>query len=155
MLMMHNYFLHPENIVISIKPAKITTVLGSCVSVCIYDTRLKYGGINHYLLPVCTSNTVAKCGNKAISSLIEKMIAHGSKRIDLIAKIVGGANMLINDRFSVGTKNVMIANKVLQNEKIAVLESNIGGNFGRKLIFYTHKGVIKVDILKSTPKISE
>lgn len=58
-----------------------------------------------------------------------------------------------NDRFSVGIKNVMIANKVLQKEKIEILESNIGGKFGRKLEYYSHEGEIKVDFLKGNIQI--
>jgi chemotaxis protein CheD len=77
---MINYFLQPENIVISKKPAKIITILGSCVSVCIYDIKLKYGGVNHYLLPVCNSTSVAKLGNKATFSLIKKMLNKGSQK---------------------------------------------------------------------------
>ncbi len=146
---MLSYFLQPENIVISNKPAKITTILGSCVSVCIYDTKLKYGGMNHYLLPVCNSTYAAKCGNKAITTLIKKMIAHGSQKNNLIAKIVGGSSMNKIDQFGIGSKNIRIAQKVLQKEKITILESNTGGNFGRKLVFDTYEGKIKVDVLKS------
>src|SRR2546423_15569568 len=30
----------------------VTTVLGSCVSACIRDARLKVGGMNHFMLPL-------------------------------------------------------------------------------------------------------
>ncbi len=29
----------------------IVTVLGSCISVCLFETKLKMGGMNHFMLP--------------------------------------------------------------------------------------------------------
>ena len=36
---------------VSKEPAVIKTVLGSCISVCVYDSRLKCGGLCHFNLP--------------------------------------------------------------------------------------------------------
>ena len=46
-----NYFLKPGYILIASKPTVISTVLGSCVSVCLYDRKRGAGGMNHFQLP--------------------------------------------------------------------------------------------------------
>jgi len=65
----------------------VTTVLGSCVSVCLWDCVRKRGGINHYMLPFWNGEGLAspKYGNIAIAKLIEKMLEFGSDRRNLRA----------------------------------------------------------------------
>ena len=38
----------------------ITTVLGSCISACIRDKESGIGGMNHFMLPVTTSDKLKK-----------------------------------------------------------------------------------------------
>ena len=38
----------------------ITTVLGSCVSACIRDREMGIGGMNHFMLPITTSEKLKK-----------------------------------------------------------------------------------------------
>ena len=44
-------YLHPGQVFVSPDPAVVTTILGSCVAVCVFDPVLRVGGTNHYLLP--------------------------------------------------------------------------------------------------------
>ena len=46
-----NYFLEPGYMFVSVKPAAISTVLGSCVAVCLYDRKHKIGGMNQFQFP--------------------------------------------------------------------------------------------------------
>ncbi len=43
-------FLHPDRMFVSDEPTSVTTILGSCVAVCLWDTARRIGGINHCLL---------------------------------------------------------------------------------------------------------
>ena len=63
----------------NITPTVVTTILGSCVSVCFSDPVMKMGGINHYMLPYWNGQGLAspKFGNIAIEKLLEKMISMG------------------------------------------------------------------------------
>ena len=44
-------YLHPGQVFVSPDPTEVTTILGSCVAVCVFDPVLRLGGTNHYLLP--------------------------------------------------------------------------------------------------------
>ena len=67
-----NYFLKPGYIVIANKPTVISTVLGSCVSVCLYDRKRSAGGMNHFQLPSIgkSEDATARYGNVATLALI-------------------------------------------------------------------------------------
>ena len=81
-------------------PEVLTTLgLGSCVGVAIYDPVSKISGLLHCMLPDSTqfrnnSNT-AKYADSGIDELISQMVKLGANRARLVAKIAGGAQMLI------------------------------------------------------------
>ncbi|HEX2974864.1 MAG TPA: chemotaxis protein CheD, partial [Bacteroidales bacterium] len=54
-----SHFLYPSTLFVSREPVIVNTILGSCVAVCLYDTLLKYGGINHYMLPLWNGQGLA------------------------------------------------------------------------------------------------
>ena len=129
-------FLSGENIVVS-------TILGSCVAVCLWDSRISLGGMNHFLLPNDPLNSSdLRYGNNAVRKLVEDMLARGAVKDRLMAKIAGGACVL--DGFaakrSIGDQNVAVAKKILAQYGIAITSEHIGGRRGRKLLFYTGNG---------------
>ena len=65
------FILEPGYVYITLKPTIITTILGSCVSVALYDRVLKFGGMNHYLMPSKQGDDgrSSKYGNYAIFAL--------------------------------------------------------------------------------------
>ncbi len=75
-----SHYLYPASLFADKEPHVVTTILGSCVAVCLYDSVLNQGGINHYMLPLWTGQGLAspRYGNCAIDRLIERMIAGGS-----------------------------------------------------------------------------
>jgi chemotaxis protein CheD len=90
-------FIHVGQIHVDSAPHAISTVLGSCVAVCLYDSTLGIGGMNHYLLPFWNGNGLQspKFGNIAIPKLIESMMIKGSNPKTMQAKIFGGASLNI------------------------------------------------------------
>lgn len=148
------YFLLPGAIKLSAKPMEITTLLGSCVSICLWDRVLKQGGINHYMMPYWNGSGLAspKYGNIAIEKLINSMLRLGSKREDLIAKVFGGASVLNTGDciFNIGERNIDIQKKLLSEYNIKVVAKSLGGNNGRKLIFNTETGVVKMKFVSKT-----
>jgi chemotaxis protein CheD len=126
----------------------VTTVLGSCVSVCLWDGVRNQGGINHYMLPFWNGEGLAspKYGNIAIAKLIEKMLDLGSDRRNLRAKVFGGGVVLnvSNPFMNIGERNVHLAEDTLRSENIPVLSADTGGNVGRKLIYNTESGIVLV-----------
>ena len=45
------HFLYPGQVFVTRDPITISTILGSCAAVCLWDRHKKAGGMNHYLLP--------------------------------------------------------------------------------------------------------
>ncbi len=148
-----NYFLEPGFILVTKEPTVISTVLGSCVSVCIYDRKRKVGGMNHFQLPFIDDKgkTTACYGNVATQVLIRMMLDGRSKIKHLEAQIYGGAyNPKVSPK-DFGHENVMVARKVLDRKKIRVVSEDVGGQKGRKIVFNTSTneiGVFKVDKLR-------
>jgi chemotaxis protein CheD len=146
---MHPYstFIHAGEIEIDRAPASIVTVLGSCVSVCLYDTKRHIGGMNHYLLPTWHSqgSEAYKYGNVAIPTLIEIMLDRGSTIRTIEAKIFGGASVDTNhDTMLIGQHNIDIAKEILEQYKIAVVAQDVGGEHARKIEFDLKMGKVKL-----------
>ena len=142
------HYLYPSALFAEKKPYLVDTVLGSCVAVCLFDTRLKIGGINHFMLPLWNGNGLAspKFGNIATEKLIEKMLRNGSNTSDLIAKVFGGANQM-NSSMEIGARNIEIAKEVLANNGIQIAAENVGGAVGRKLKYNTGTGQVMMKFL--------
>jgi chemotaxis protein CheD len=128
---------------------EVTTILGSCIAVCLYDATCRVGGINHYMLPLWNGSGLEtpKYGNIAIPKLIAMMNDIGSNTKSLKAKIFGGAKVLgtpESDSLAVGTRNTEIAQNTLREYGIPIIASSVGDTFGRKIIFNTATGEIKM-----------
>lgn len=139
-------FIHVGQIHIDEAPHAISTVLGSCVAVCLYDRKLGIGGMNHYLLPLWNGNGLQspKFGNISIPKMIDQMIARGSTPQALEAKIFGGASMNIgnSEAMMIGQKNILVAREILMEYKIAIVAEDIGGQNGRKIQFDIERGKV-------------
>ncbi|RQD75434.1 MAG: chemotaxis protein CheD [Candidatus Syntrophonatronum acetioxidans] len=132
------------------KDEVLYTVLGSCVSVCLWNPRKGLIGMNHYMLPEYSETSItniSKYGDISLPLLLQEMINYGSHIKDLKGAICGGsyARGVVID---VGESNIEIARKFLRKEKIPVMMENVGGNKARRIYFYAHNQRIKVIDLK-------
>jgi chemotaxis protein CheD len=127
----------------------IMTVLGSCVSVCLWDRRGRAGGMSHYLLPRrgADEDPSPRYGDVAIPALVRSVVALGATRQDLRAKIFGGADVAPAghpDDGALGAQNVEVAIELLEAEGVRILSADVGGKHGRKLVFNTVDGTALV-----------
>ncbi len=140
----NSYFLHPGGLFVKNTEYVVRTVLGSCVSVCLWDPVLQAGGINHYMLALWNGEGLPspRYGNIAIPKLIENMLKLGCKRQNLQAKIFGGAAVIGNSTgvLNIGTRNIELADDILKDEKIPIIGRDVDGNSGRKILFNTRTG---------------
>jgi chemotaxis protein CheD len=139
---MESKTIYSEQYYVTTTPTEIITVLGSCVAVCLLDKKRLIAGMNHYLLPLWNGSGLKslKYGNVSIVRMIEEMEKKGANIRDMEAKIFGGAIINISDRISVGPKNVQVALDMMQEYKIPVIASDVGGDRGRKIIFSSVNG---------------
>lgn len=145
-------YLHPGQLFVSADSFAVTTVLGSCVAVCIWDPLSGIGGMNHFLLPTFSGEGIAspRFGNIAIKELLAQLAELGSQKHNLLAKIFGGACVLEAFRqrqHHLGTKNIEVARELLESESIPLVGHDVGGQRGRKLIFHTDDGAAWVKAL--------
>lgn len=138
-------FVHTGEVMSSTTGAVYSTVLGSCVSICLWDPNTGAGGINHFLLPDQVSNGLSspRYGNVALRTLLGELDRAGVPVASLRAKIFGGASVLGNGvrlPDALGARNVELARVLLGLAGIPVVAEDVGGEHGRKLIFRTSDG---------------
>lgn len=129
----------------SADPCVVSTVLGSCVAVCLHDRCRRAGGVTHFVLPTAPADGRPdnRCGNHAIAALIERMAALGCAPDDLCAKIFGGAvpdGLRPGSPFAVGSANVALARELLARHAIPLTADRTGGPRGMKIRFETATG---------------
>jgi chemotaxis protein CheD len=145
------HFLFPNDIYASKKPTRVQTILGSCVSVCLYDVVLCYGSLNHYMLPWWNGDGIPspKYGDIALARLLEAMNSLGCKTENLVAKIFGGANLhqFGSRGYDIGARNIATAERILTKESIKVIARSTGGLAGRKIVFCTNTNKVLMKYL--------
>lgn len=127
----------------------ITTILGSCVSACLWDPVAGIGGMNHILLPYDSSEEQDNIGSRvnAMELLINALIKQGAMKHRLEAKVFGGGEM-IADFSNVGLKNGEFVVSYLQAEEISCQSQSLGGNQARRIQFWPHSGRARQKLLK-------
>ena len=85
-------FLQPGHLIVSADPTDVTTILGSCVAVCLWDEQRRIGGINHFMLPLSGYNAATpRFGDVAMNRLIDDLRAIGGSLPFLQARVFGGS----------------------------------------------------------------
>lgn len=123
-------------------PVIMSTVLGSCVAVCLHDPGAGMGGMNHFLLPD-SGGAVDGCSERygvhAMERLINALLRMGARRDRLVAKAFGGANM--SRRLTpIGDANASFARAFLTAEGIPCLAESYGGQNARRVLFWPQSG---------------
>ena len=134
------YFVSNENLV-------IMTVLGSCIAACLWDSRMRVGGMNHFMLPDGDSLDVSgRYGSYAMELLLNEMFKLGARRETLQAKIFGGAQVMHNfTTMNVGERNTNFVVNYLRAERIPVISEDVLDIYPRKVCYFpvTGKAMVK------------
>lgn len=125
----------------------LSTLLGSCVTVCLFDPALKVGGINHFMLPDMGRSKHGDVdsmlsGNFAMEALLNGLLGRGAKKVRLQAKAFGGGTIIDTDAASpsIGMRNASFAKEWLARESIPLLSSDFLGPWSRKVVFLPFSG---------------
>lgn len=139
-------YLHAGQIYASAVSTEIVTILGSCVSVCLYDAARGIGGLNHFMLPSDSASPNPRYLRHAMDMLLEQLGALGASRSRLQAKLFGGAAVLKLGASAVdlGSRNVEAARARLAQDRIPIVDESVGGTRGRKLTFITSDGTSRI-----------
>ncbi|WP_341366817.1 chemotaxis protein CheD [Yoonia sp. BS5-3] len=117
----------------------LTTILGSCVAVCMWDEEMKVGGMNHFLLAEGRDHNAIKYGAYAMEMLINRLVRAGARRNCLQSKVFGGA-AVSNFASDIGKKNGDFAINFLNTEGIPCLGQSLGGTKARRVRFVPTTG---------------
>lgn len=145
-----------EHAVVSEPETMITTLLGSCVAVCLHDAVARIGGMNHFLLGEpgpddgVGLHDMQRYGVHAMELLINAMLGRGAARERLRAQLYGGAN-IIAGLGAIGTGNAAFARRFLATERIPVGHADVGGTQARKVEFLAHEGKARSTAVLDAP----
>lgn len=150
-------YLKPGGMYLATEPTVVSTVLGSCVSVTMFHPQRRIGAICHGLLPVCRENGICNCITECENGLknmkcslrimFEQFKELGIAPRELEVKVFGGAEMISatqddTTRQSVGSKNTAITLRLLEEARVTVKSSDLGGSNGRKIYFNSYTGEV-------------
>jgi chemotaxis protein CheD len=142
-------FLHPGQLCVSSGASTITTIVGSCVAVCLWNPMLRTGGMSHHILAEWDGTGEKSCryGDIAVETLVKKMLEVGSYVRNLQAHVFGGACMFEAFRsreHHLGQANVEVAQTILAKHGVPILTLQTGGIRGRKITFELTYGTFTV-----------
>lgn len=136
--------LQGEHAVAREEDVVLTTVLGSCIAVCLIDPARRIGGMNHFLLgepayAAAAQDALQRYGIHAMEVLINALMAHGAERGRLRAHLYGGAN-IVRGLGRIGSANANFARSFLEMEGITVSHEDVGGSTARRVEFVPAHG---------------
>lgn len=138
-------YLIPGKIFAAAQPFAISTIVGSGVALCLWDSVQHIGGANHFMLPEGPDDNenATRYANIANPALLQRLQDLGATAKTLEAKIFGGSlpNVTFgNGEGHLGDRNVEAVTRFLEVNGIRLVQSDVGGTRGRKVIFQTDDG---------------
>ncbi len=125
----------------------LSTLLGSCVAVCLFDPQKRIGGINHFMLPNLQRHRHGDVdsllsGAYAMEALLNALLQQGARKPCLQAKAFGGGTIIesAEQSLSIGLRNARFTEEWLAREGIPLLASDFLGPWSRKVLFLPASG---------------
>lgn len=134
--------------------------LGSCVAVFLYDPETRVGGLAHILLPSAPGAATERAGRyapTAVAAMIDESLRRGARRVALLAKVTGGSRMFAFEadagRPSIGDRNVEAALRALDDARVAVVATDVGGESGRTVVASLEDGSLTIKTVRGSPRV--
>jgi chemotaxis protein CheD len=135
--------------------------LGSCIGICIWDKSKKIAALVHIMLPDSTQSKApinrTKFADTGVTEAVGRLYKAGASTSGLLAKIAGGAQMFKvsseSDVLKVGERNSAAVITHLKKNHIRLLAHDVGGNFGRTIIFNIETGDLTIKTIGHGEKV--
>jgi chemotaxis protein CheD len=139
-------YVHPGRQVAGPAIGDYTTVVGSGVAVCVWDPIANVAGMAHFLLPEKGNAPPApRFGDVGMRQLLDELKRLGGQPGRLRAAVFGGsAPPIAAESGHLGERNVTAADSFLHSNGIAVVQKDVGGAGGRKVVFLAAAGRAEV-----------
>ncbi|MBB2158627.1 chemotaxis protein CheD [Gluconacetobacter sacchari] len=131
------------------------TLLGSCVSVCMFDPVARLGGMNHFLLPgggEREDEGALRFGANAMEKLVNGILKAGGKRDRLRCKAFGGA-AIVPSLGRIGQENSLFVMHYLADEGIPCIARSLGGTQARRVRFWPVSGKAQQSLIQDDQAI--
>jgi chemotaxis protein CheD len=157
---MFRRFLKPGDYYVTKNPMILETLVGSCVSVCLYNRRNGGAAMNHFLRDQPQGQEAARIGEFASTSterIIARLMSTDAEPGHYRAMIFGGAAVvkMTGGESDIGKNNVDVALGVLAKARIRVIRKEVGGNRGRRIKFNTETGTVETRFAGDIPRKSK
>ncbi len=149
----------PGEFFVAAEDVVLTTVLGSCVSACLWDPAAKVGGMNHFLLPESGGadplSDSGRYGAFAMEQLINELLKRGARKGALESKVFGGGRVMQNfTTIDVGARNAEFVLKFLRTEGIRVVSQDLLDVHPRRVAFFPASGrALSKKLAKVDPRL--
>jgi chemotaxis protein CheD len=149
-------FLQPGELFTTERPARVKTVVGSCLAIMMRAPRLGLAVIAHCLLPQAGAPLDALPRKEALrfvdttlELILRGFAERGAAGDEMEIKLFGGADTMCKDGsgYCVGRRNIETARSVLAAHGLSVAVSGVGGRRGRSIEFDTGTGKVLVKVL--------
>lgn len=146
--------LPPGKLLITDQPTIVSTILGSCVSLCLHNEKFRVGAICHGMLPRHTKKLPAPGEFPFLDTVVPHMLETMTRRFGLApsaltVKLFGGANVLQHgmtgvEGLAIGQQNIAAALEALARFGLTPGVQKTGGTEGYKIFFNTGTGEVFV-----------
>lgn len=155
---MNSKYLFPGQFFVATEPSLITTILGSCVAVALYDPNKRIAGLNHFLLPYPAQGSKEQSlryGSVSLPLMLEELIKYGAVLERLQAKIYGGARVIENVSLAegIGKLNIDFAREWLREKRIPIHGNDLAGTVGRKIILNSSDFSVKHQFMNGATQV--
>lgn len=132
----------PGEVYVTKQHELISTLLGSCIAVCMRDASGKIGGMNHFKLPHGNPKNPADAnyGIYAMELLINEILKNGGQRARLECEVFGGGNVIAGLNSSIGDKNLEFVIAFLRQEKIPIKRKDTGKSGAQQVYYHPLSG---------------
>lgn len=163
---MGDIYVHPCGIWFGNAPARLRTVLGSCVAITLWHPVLRLGGMCHYMMDNCSGPHCGRNGrpescyaDAAMEELYTRISAHGCDPREFEAKLFGGGSMFSatarkgggRQPLQLQDRNIVAGLELVASMGPRVVAQHLGGQGHRHLLFDVRTGRTW---LKHTPTMS-
>lgn len=145
--------LLPGQLYFGNRPARIKTLLGSCVALTLWHPQRRVGGMCHYLLPerrgsdAAASRRSGRFASDAIPLMVEALQHLGTRAADYEAHLYGGADTLpdhITQRPNIGMRNIEIGWTLVDQFGFQLMGVDVGDHVPRTVELDLRKGEVRM-----------
>ncbi|GAF76530.1 unnamed protein product [marine sediment metagenome] len=142
------------------KPMILEVLVGSCVSVCLYNSKNGSAAMNHFLRAQPAGDDavdIGEFGSTSTKHIIRKLMAIDDVPGHYRAMVFGGAAVVkvAGMESDIGRKNVDVALKALAEARIRIVKKEVLGSRGRRIKFYTETGAVEYRFAGDIPRKSK